>query len=244
MATIIRNAEARQPCAVSALAVHGVMTGALDPVQRSRLNAFDLLVPDGQPVRWALRWLHGVKLPDRVCGRELMLRVCREAADRGLPIFLYGSTAETLARMVSSLRRRMPALLIAGSEPSRFRQLDTEEREAMLERIRASGASVVFVGLGCPRQEVWVYENSRSLGIPVIAVGAAFPFEAGLLQQAPRFLQVAGLEWFFRLVREPRRLWKRYVLLNPLYLIMISAQLIGAKFAPCYEGPIPEQRFG
>jgi len=220
------------------------MTGALDRVHRSRLNAFDLVVPDGQPVRWALRWLHGVRLPDRVYGPELMRRVCREAADRGLSIFLYGSTAETLERMVSSLRRRLPALKIAGSEPSQFRQLDTAERDAMLERIRASGASVVFVGLGCPRQEVWVYENCRSLGIPVIAVGAAFPFEAGLLQQAPRFLQNAGLEWLFRLLHEPRRLWKRYLLLNPLYLIMIAAQRVGAKFAPGYDGPLPEQRLG
>jgi N-acetylglucosaminyldiphosphoundecaprenol N-acetyl-beta-D-mannosaminyltransferase len=247
VAAIMEAAEAREPFGASALAVHGVMTGALDRTHRLRLNSLDLLVPDGQPVRWALKWLHGIALPDRVYGPELMRRLCREAEARRVPVFFYGSTRDTLDRLIASLRRELPQIIIAGAEPSKFRTLEHGEREEMLERIRSSGASLLFVGLGCPRQEVWAYENTLRLGIPVVAVGAAFPFQAGLLPQAPAALQRAGLEWLFRLACEPRRLWRRYVLLNPLYLLMVAAQRAGMWCDAGHPPPdtaIPELRYG
>jgi exopolysaccharide biosynthesis WecB/TagA/CpsF family protein len=243
---VVRAAELGRPCAVSALAVHGVMEGARDAVHARRLNGLDLVVPDGQPVRWALRWLHGQSLPDRVYGPELMLRVLGELEERGLPIYLYGSTSDVLTHLERRLGRRFPRLQIAGSEPSRFRRVSPDERDALLGRIARSGARAVFVGLGCPRQEVFAYENRERLGIPVLAVGAAFDFHAGLLPQAPPRLQRAGLEWLFRLWHEPRRLWQRYLLLNPLFLVGILRQRLGlGRFtAQRPDGAEPLERFG
>jgi exopolysaccharide biosynthesis WecB/TagA/CpsF family protein len=221
---IITAAHARQPLAISALAVHGLMTGALDAIHRFRLNRFDLLVPDGQPVRWALRTLHRVNLPDRVYGPTLMMRVCERAANEQLPIYLFGSTTETLRQLSTNLVNRFPQLQIAGVRASRFRQLSLLERDETIQDIRRSGANIVFVGIGCPRQEVWAYEFREAIGVPLLAVGAAFSFHAGQLAQAPSIFQERGLEWLYRLVHEPRRLWKRYLILNPLYLALVFAQ--------------------
>lgn len=246
VARVVEAAERGRPCALSALAVHGVMEGARDPVHARRLNGLDLVVPDGQPVRWALRWLHGQTLPDRVYGPELMLRVLAELEARALPIFLYGSTSEVLTHLERRLERRFPRLRIAGSEPSRFRRVSPDERDALLERIVRSHARAVFVGLGCPRQEVFAYENRERLGVPVLAVGAAFDFHAGLLPQAPERLQRAGLEWLFRLWHEPRRLWRRYAILNPLFLLGILRQRLGIGRFPARlpDGAEPLERFG
>lgn len=227
VARIVEAAHASQPCAVSALAVHGLMTGALDRVHRYRLNQFDLLTPDGQPVRWALNWVHGCRLPDRVYGPNLMLRTCEAAAEAGLPIYLFGSTPEMLTELESALKSKFPKLEIAGARPSRFRTMTPEERDELVTDIRISGAKITFVGLGCPRQEVWGYEFRERLSMPLLAVGAAFAFHAGQLEQAPQYLQDRGLEWLFRLTREPKRLWRRYVILNPLYLSMLAGQVLG-----------------
>ena len=221
---IVGAAKSGRPLSVSALAVHGVMTGVLDPVHRHRLNGFDLLVPDGQPVRWALRLLHGVPLPDRVYGPRLMLKTCARAATEKLPVFLYGSRAAVLDRLSAKLMHRYPNLEIAGAAPSRFRRLSSSERDQTIETIRASGAAITFVGLGCPRQEIWTYEFHEALAMPTLAVGAAFDFHAGTVPQAPQSLQNWGLEWLFRLQQEPSRLWKRYLLLNPLYLSLLVLQ--------------------
>lgn len=224
---VIAAARTRQPMAVSALAVHGLMTGVLDRCHQYRLNDFELLVPDGQPVRWALNRLHGARLPDRVYGPTLMLELCRRAAEEQLPVFLFGGTRELLDRLAANLGRQFPGLRVAGTRCSRFRQLSAAERDETAAAIRASGAALTFVGLGCPRQEVWAFESRHALSMPVIAVGAAFNFHARQLAQAPRLLQDLGLEWLFRLLCEPRRLWKRYLLLNPLYLTMVALQFAG-----------------
>lgn len=226
---IVAAAEVGQRCTTTALAVHGVMTGALDAEHRYRLNRFDLVVPDGMPVRWGLNWLHGTRLRDRVYGPNLMLHVCGEAARRGLPIFLFGCDEPTLAELKERLLARYPQLRIAGSEPSRFRQLNKDEADALMTRIRASGARIVFVGIGCPRQEIWAYEFGDMLNLPVLAVGAAFAFHAGRLAQAPTWMQRRGLEWLYRLTREPRRLWRRYVYLNPAYVAMLVGQKLGLR---------------
>jgi len=224
---ILSAAHSQRALGVSALAVHGVMTGALDPAHRYRLNRLDHLLPDGQPVRWALGVIHGAHLLARVYGPELMLRLCRQAASEGLPIYLYGSRIETLECLSSSLTRQFPSLIIAGMQASRFRQISPAEKKTIIDAIRASEAKLVFVGLGCPRQEIWIYEYRQSLDIPLVGVGAAFDFHAGRTPQAPEWMQNAGLEWCFRLLSEPRRLWRRYLLLNPLYAVLISLQAIG-----------------
>jgi exopolysaccharide biosynthesis WecB/TagA/CpsF family protein len=211
----------------SALAVHGVMTGALDPEHKYRLNHLDLVVPDGQPVRWALRLLHGIRLRDRVYGPNLTLRVLERAAADGVPVYFYGSTPKTLELLLVRLRERLPSLKVAGSESSKFRRLTEDEVRETALRIRSSGARIAVVGLGCPRQEVFAFEMGDALAMPVLAVGAAFDFHAGTLKQAPPQLQRVGLEWAFRLWQEPGRLWRRYLYLNPAYVAMVTVQAMG-----------------
>lgn len=221
---VVTAANHRTALGVSALAVHGVMTGVSDREHCHRLNQLELVVPDGQPVRWALNTLHRVQLRERVYGPNLMLKVCQAAADAGLPIFFFGSTASTLQTLSKRLLERYPTLQIAGLRASQFRRLTDEERDALVDEIRSSGAMITMVGLGCPRQEIWTYEFKDALSMPVLAVGAAFAFHAGQLAQAPVWMQDRGLEWLYRLGREPLRLWKRYVLLNPAYVALVTLQ--------------------
>jgi exopolysaccharide biosynthesis WecB/TagA/CpsF family protein len=246
VATITAAAAEGKPCSVSALAVHGVMTGFQDPVHSRRLNGLDLVVPDGQPVRWALKWLYGKSLPDRVYGPNLTLYTAKAMAEKGLGIYLYGSKADVLAKFADNLKAKFPGLIVSGSEASKFRRLDAKEREEVIARIRASGAKAVFVGLGCPRQEVWAFEYRDALSMPILAVGAAFDFHAGTLPQAPRFMQDRGLEWLFRLIQEPKRLWSRYLILNPIYLWNVLKQKLGLRaLAPTVpNGAEPIESYG
>jgi N-acetylglucosaminyldiphosphoundecaprenol N-acetyl-beta-D-mannosaminyltransferase len=237
---IVRAAVDRRPYAVSALAVHGVMTGVEDEEHKYRLNSFDLIVPDGQPVRWALNWLHKSDLISRVYGPELTLRTLDRAAEEELPVYFYGTTQEILARLKKNLARRFPKLIIAGAEPSKFRKLDGNERDALATRIRQSGAALTMVGLGCPRQEIFAYEMRPLLPMPLLAVGAAFAFIAGTLPQAPAGMQERGLEWLFRLKEEPGRLWRRYLILNPYYMFLLSGQWIGRNYAAIGMRPTSE----
>lgn len=244
--SIVEAGAAGRAMTVTALAVHGVMTGILDARQRRRLNSLDLVLPDGEPVRWALNALHGAQLPDRVYRPSLMMHVCAAAADRGLSIFLYGSTPVVLDRLARNLQAMFPRLTIAGSRASMFRRLSAAEKDDIARSIRASGAAIVFVGLGCPRQETWAYESRDALSMPILAVGAAFDFHAGTLSQAPEILQRLGLEWAYRLAHEPRRLWRRYALLNPAFLGLLALQASGAvRFdAADSAAPLEEMRYG
>lgn len=224
---IMDAAGERRPYAVTALAVHGVMTGVLDPPHNARLNSFDLVTPDGQPVRGALNLLYQAGLSDRVYGPTLTLKVVEQAAAEGLPIYLYGSTQPTLDRLVPALERMFPALKVAGVEASKFRSSHPGEAAEIAERIKSSGARIVLVGLGCPRQEVFTYAMRPLLDMPLLAVGAAFDYHAGLLKNPPAWMQKYALEWLWRLGLEPKRLWKRYILLNPNFLARLAAQKTG-----------------
>ncbi len=243
---VIQAARAERPLSVAAVSVHGIMTAVRDAEHRYRLNHVDLVVPDGQPVRWALNLLHGAALRDRVYGPELTWELWQRAAALGIPIFLYGSRADVLQALRARLANRLPQLRIVGCVEGQFRQLTVAERDAAVASIRSSGARLVFVGLGCPKQEVWVYENRDLIGVPAIAVGAAFDFHAGLLPQAPRYLQRMGLEWLYRLSREPRRLWRRYLLTNPPYLALVALQAARlGRFDPvAARAPSSELRYG
>jgi N-acetylglucosaminyldiphosphoundecaprenol N-acetyl-beta-D-mannosaminyltransferase len=226
-AKIIEAAHERRPFAATALAVHGVMTGYYDPEHRHRLNQFDLVTPDGQPVRWALNMAYKVKLVDRVYGPNLMLQVCRKAEFEDFPVYLYGSRGGTVGALAVSLKQRYPGLRIAGAEPSAFRVLTLSEKESLIARVNESGARIVFVGLGCPRQEIFAYEFRESLPMPVVAVGAAFDYHSGVLAEPPLWMQRAGLQWLYRLLQDPRRLWRRYLLLNTAFIGSVSLQLMG-----------------
>ena len=242
---ILAAARERRPFTVSALAVHGVMTGVLDREHKYRLNHLSLLVPDGQPVRWVLNLLHKTKLSDRVYGPELTRRLCQKAAEEGLPIFLYGSTEAILESFQRAQQQQYPGIQIVQAKPSRFRRLNPAEKEELIEEINSSGAAILLVGLGCPRQEVFAYEIGSRLRMPTLAVGAAFPFLAGHIPQAPAWMQKRGLEWLFRLGTEPKRLWRRYLYLNPAYLTLVALQALGLRFSPeDAQAPIREELYG
>lgn len=227
VARIIAAARDGRGYGVSALAVHGVMEGHDDPEHAARLNALDLVTPDGQPVRWAMNLLHGTTLKDRVYGPNMTLRVCEAAAEAGLPVYFYGSDDATLAALAARLPTIVPGIRIAGMRPSMFGTATPDELDVIAADIKATGAAICFVGLGCPRQEVFAYENSRRLSMPVIAVGAAFAYHAGLMEQPPEWIQRWGLQWFHRLVQDPKRLWRRYLILNPRYVAAVARQKVG-----------------
>ena len=167
---------------------------------------------------------------DRVYGPTLMLKLAEQATRAGLSIFLYGSKQETLNRLSTSLRTQFPNLEIAGMQADRFRESTEEERRSDIETINRSGARLIFVGRGCPRQEKWIATNKNDIRGVLIAVGAAFDFHAGTVRQAPMWMQERGLEWLFRFFQEPGRLWKRYLVTNSWFLFLFFKQLIVMPF--------------
>ncbi|MDD9936239.1 MAG: WecB/TagA/CpsF family glycosyltransferase [Myxococcales bacterium] len=229
---VLDAARAGRRLLLTAADVHVIIQARRDPAYAAALNTFDIVTPDGQPVRWGLGWTRQAHLDDRVYGPTLMLHVCEGAAREGVPIFLYGSKQETLDRLEVALTERFETLQVAGKRAGRFRPLTPEEQAHDAAEIAASGAAITFVGMGCPRQEWWVFHMRERLQMPLMAVGAAFDFHAGLVQQAPPWMQDRGLEWLFRLTREPGRLWRRYLVLNPQYLPQIAAQAAGLRRFP------------
>jgi exopolysaccharide biosynthesis WecB/TagA/CpsF family protein len=230
-----------RPMSVAAFAVHAMMMAARDEGLRAQVNRIDLVGADGQPVRWALNLLYGTRLRERVYGPELMRRLCAAAERERLPVYLYGSWPETVAALRVALARQFPQLVVAGAEPGRFVSMDTEAQIELAERIRGSGARLVFVGLGCPRQEQFVWAMRDRIGVPLVAVGAAFDYNAGLRREAPQWMMRTGLQWLQRLAAEPRRLWRRYIVLNPLYLLGLFAQWVRV-WRPRALLPEPELR--
>jgi N-acetylglucosaminyldiphosphoundecaprenol N-acetyl-beta-D-mannosaminyltransferase len=228
---VLAAAREQRPLVLTALAVHGVMTGVQDRAHGARLNSFDVVTPDGQPVRWALNLLHRTGLRDRVYGPELMLRLCRRAAEDGIGVYLYGSAPPVIERLRANLLRAFPALRIVGWESPPFRPLTAEEDAETVARLRASGARVVFIGLGCPRQDEFAHAHRDLVDAVLICVGAAFDFHAGTKRMAPAWMQRRGLEWLFRLAAEPRRLWRRYAVTNGIFLARLSRELIRSRLA-------------
>ena len=226
VAAIMAAARERRSYAVTALATHGLMEAAGDRDFARVLRGIDVVTPDGQPVRWALNRLHDTRLDDRVYGPFLMLRLCAAAAEQEVAIYLYGSTPRTCELLAAALRARFPALRIAGVSPDRFREATPAEDAADVELITSSGAGLVFVGRGCPRQERWVAAHRGRVPAAMIAVGAAFDYIAGTLPVPPPWMQASGLEWLYRLRREPRRLWRRYLSTNSAFLWHFAGDLL------------------
>lgn len=206
--------------------VHTVMASAEDPDLRSALLGSSVNVPDGQPLVWALNAL-GNSLNDRVYGPELMARSCARAAKTGQRLYLYGGRNQgALVQLALNLRQRYPGIRIVGGYSPPHRPLASEEREAVVQEINSSHADVVWVGIGVPKQEKWMAEMRAKLRAPVlIGVGAAFDFHAGLIPQAPSWMQESGLEWAYRLAQEPQRLWRRYLRYNPRFIYGFARQL-------------------
>ncbi len=212
-------------CYIVAANVHVVMSGYWQPQYQQVINGAALVTSDGMPLVWAMRLL-GVKEQSRVYGPDLMLAWCDRAAKLGMPIYLYGGTETMLVKLQQNLEQQFPGLKIAGSYSPPFRLLTPEEEQADLDRIHKSGAKVVFVALGCPKQEYWMARQETKLQAVAIGVGAAFSFHSGEVSQAPRWMMKLGLEWLYRLVTEPKRLWRRYLVNNPVFLVLFALQLL------------------
>jgi N-acetylglucosaminyldiphosphoundecaprenol N-acetyl-beta-D-mannosaminyltransferase len=208
------------------MAVHALVTAARDPSYRAKVNTFEVVAPDGQPVRWALNRLEGTGLEDRVYGPEFMIRLCRRAAETGVGVYLYGSSLEVVRALEANLLDRFPALRIVGCEPSLFRPLTAGEDEAFVRRVNDSGAGLLFLGLGCPLQESFAYEHRRAIKAVQLCVGAAFDFHAGNKRMAPGWMQRRGLEWLFRLTQEPGRLWRRYLITNAAFCLLFARRFV------------------
>lgn len=201
---------------------------------RAVLNAADLNTPDGVPTVWALRHL-GVPDAERVYGPDLTLHVLRACAAAGVPVAFYGSSDSTLAALAARLPHVAPGLDVRDMISPPFRSLTDAEDAAYVERLAASGARVLFVGLGCPRQEAWCHAHRGRVPAVMLGVGAAFDFHAGRVRQAPPVLQRMGMEWAFRLAVEPRRLWRRYTRVVPRYALGFAAQVLRGAEAPSAE---------
>ncbi len=204
--------------------VHMVMEAFDAPDFQRLVNAAELVTSDGVPLVWALRWL-GIPRAQRVYGPDLTPVVCREAARRGVPVGFYGGRPEVLDALTRELAARIPGLRIAFAHSPPFAPLSAEEDAALTAAIADSGARVLFVGLGCPKQERWMASHRGRLPCALLGVGAAFDFLAGYKRHAPRWMQRAGLEWLFRLLCEPRRLWRRYAVHNPRFAFHLARQL-------------------
>lgn len=217
----------KRPYLVAAANTHVVALGRHDPDYGRTLDRFDLLLPDGMPLVWCMNRLFKAGLRDRVYGPTFMLR-CLEVSEE--THFLMGGTEELLATLTAKLRARFPKLEIVGTYSPPFGNWSEEEDQRILAAIRDSGAQFVWVGLGCPKQENWLARNKDRLPPAVYSgVGAAFAFHAGRVRQAPAWIQRMGMEWAFRLMAEPRRLWKRYVVYNTLFLFYLARQICGGR---------------
>ena len=224
-AVILEAAQRGQGGVVSCHPVHGVVTTSCDKSLARQVNSFEMVTPDGQPVRWALNLFHGAGLRDRVYGPQLMLCLCRGAAAEGISIYLYGGGPGVVEQLQTRLCAMFPRLQVAGREMPPFSTLTPEEDEAVIERINSSGAGLVFIGLGFPKQDRFAYQHRRRLKAVQVCVGAAFDFHAGSKKTAPPWMQRCGLEWLFRLIQEPGRLWHRYLTTNTLFLWKCAVEL-------------------
>ncbi len=222
---ILTWARAGESRYVSVATVNNVMQAYDDPVFAAAMDGADLVTPDGMPLVWGLRAL-GVPGATRVYGPDLTPIVCALAAQESVPVGFLGSTPDVLDDMVAALRERFPGLRVAFAVSPPFRTPTPEERARTTREINESGTRILFVGLGTPKQDLWMAEHRGHVQAAMVGVGAAFDFIAGRKAQAPSWMQDAGLEWFFRLVHEPKRLWKRYMVQNPRFLSLFGAQLV------------------
>lgn len=227
---IMEKALLKQSFGVSALAVHGMMEAYNNPLFLTQVNQIELVVPDGQPVRWAMNAICATDLTDRVYGPDLTVKVLEQANQKYMRVFLFGSKPNTLELLVAYIRQHYPNIIVAGYQADRFRDATPEEDAQDIALINGLAPNLVLVGRGCPRQEKWVAQHLNKIDAPMMAVGAAFDFLAGTVSQAPRWMQQNGLEWLYRLCMEPSRLWKRYLMTNSQFLWLFFMHYIKVLF--------------
>jgi N-acetylglucosaminyldiphosphoundecaprenol N-acetyl-beta-D-mannosaminyltransferase len=214
---------------VSVCTVHTVMECRKEPAVRRAVNCAGLATPDGMPLVW-LSKLGGHRPVSRVYGPDLMLALCQASARQGYSHYFYGGAAGVADLLAEKLQDRFPGLKVAGTYTPPFRPLAPAEKRQINDQINEAGPDLVWVGLGAPRQDLWMAEHRPHLAAPVlVGVGAAFDFHTGRIPQAPVWMRQSGLEWLFRLIQEPGRLWYRYLVYNPLFILLIAVQQLGLK---------------
>ena len=233
---LVRQAKSKRSFTFSALAVHGLIEACNNKVFLNVVNAIDMVVPDGQPVKWALNNYYNLGLKDRVAGPDLTLHVLEKANLEGLGIYLFGGTNDTLEKLTRFIKTNYNKINICGKHIDRFREATELEDKEDMDKINASGAHIVLVGRGCPRQEFWVNSHKGKIKAVMMAVGAAFDFHAKNIRRAPVWMQKTGLEWLFRLSQDPKRLWKRYFYTNATFIFLFfKYKLFGLKNIPIRE---------
>jgi N-acetylglucosaminyldiphosphoundecaprenol N-acetyl-beta-D-mannosaminyltransferase len=205
--------------------VHSIVTATVRSDFASTLGNADLVLPDGTPVAWTLKLL-GFRTQKRISGPEFMWKYCELAEARQASVFLYGNRPSTLDKLRQVLHESFPNLRIVGSHSPPYRKLSAAEDDAVVAEINASGADIVFVSLGCPKQELWMASHRDRVGAVMLGVGAAFDYHAGIRQRPPAWVQNVGFEWLCRLALEPKRLWKRYLIANSIFVCRATGQII------------------
>lgn len=221
---ILNAVERKVAFKVFALPVHGVIEYQLDAQFKQAVDCADMIVADGQPIRWSMNYFHNAGLKDRVYGPFLMQHLLSQASRRGLRVYLYGGKSEdVLAKLSSHIAKQYPGVTLCGQ----YREEDISQATLSRQTLLDSAPDLIFVGLGCPRQEKWIDQHASDLNTVSIGVGAAFSFLAGEVKMAPRWMQNAGLEWLYRLISEPKRLWRRYFYYNSYFIYLVIKKLCG-----------------
>ena len=214
--------ESRTVCICN---VHSVITARRTPAHANAISSADLVTPDGAPVAWMLR-RKGHRDQERINGPDLMWTCCRKASMLGTEMLLYGGTPATLQRLERRLRAEFKGINIVGALSPPFREMTADEDAAAVDLINRSGARIVWVGLGCPKQEAWMHAHHSQVNAVMVGVGAAFDFHAGVARRAPLWMQRNGLEWLHRLSQDPRRLATRYLVGNSIFMIAMLPDLL------------------
>ncbi|MFD1144942.1 WecB/TagA/CpsF family glycosyltransferase [Larkinella insperata] len=234
---IITAAKARQAGSVCFANVHMTIEAKFNSGIAEAVNGADWVLCDGVPLLWSLQWLYGVK-QNRATGLDMLPDLLQTAEKTGVSVFFYGSTPEILQQTTDVCRVKHPKLSIAGTLSPPFRPLTPEEDEQVIKQITKSGAGLVFVSLGCPKQEMWMAKMRGRIPAVLLGIGGALPVLAGDVKRSPEWMQRAGLEWLFRFVMEPRRLFKRYAVTNSLYTWYLVRQLVRSNQDQKYGVPI------
>jgi N-acetylglucosaminyldiphosphoundecaprenol N-acetyl-beta-D-mannosaminyltransferase len=216
------TAESRCVCAAN---VHMLMEAHDSPQYKQIINSADLVTPDGMPLVWMLR-LKGHPVQQRVYGPTLMLHVLEAAAHENVSVGFYGSSPEVLQSLLTRMQARFPNLKVAYSCSPSFQEISQEEDVEIINSINASSARILFVGLGCPKQEKWMAENTGKINTVLLGIGGALPVFAGIQKRAPEWMQNMALEWLYRLAQQPRRLFMRYLTTNPYFIMLFAKEWI------------------
>jgi len=225
--TIINWAKTRESKTVCVANVHMLMEAYWSLDFANVLRSADLVTPDGMPLVWMMRRM-GAHYQDRVAGMDILLALCELAQTQNISILFLGSQSEILSKMRKKLDKEFPQLKIAGMEPLPFSPLNETEDEALMKKINSSGAGIVLISLGCPKQEIWMAQHKGKIQAVMIGVGGVFPVYAGIRKRAPRIMRDLGLEWLYRWIQEPRRLLVRYTKTIPLFIWLAAKQLLSS----------------